>query len=144
MRPLGDKCARLCGDCRCDNQILALELLAIVVGLATWGKAYAGHTVLVWTDNTGGEHALSKGRARAVDHNLLVHFTWLMAWKYDIGLWIERMGTKGNIADLPSREEYGLLRGIGANQVKARIPACVYNPMQWASVCLDDTLPERV
>ena len=40
-------------------------------------------------------------------------------------LWIERVPTSENIADLPSREEYGLMEAIGAQWVPPML-ATVY------------------
>ena len=69
-------------DDRSDNQIMAQELLAIVVGLCTFIGNLAGRTVRVWTDNAGGEGALRTGAAKSCDHNLLVHAVWLLAAKH--------------------------------------------------------------
>ena len=46
---------------------MALDLLAVAVGLSTFGEMLGGYNVRVWTDNVGGEGA------RSQDHNLLVH-----------------------------------------------------------------------
>ena len=93
---------------RKDEQIMAMELIAIVVGLATVMARCRGRYIRIWTDNARGEGALRKKAAKQSDHNALVHAVWLMAARNNVGLWIERVGTKDNIADDPSREEYNI------------------------------------
>ena len=63
-----------CFRSRKDNQIMGLELLAIALGLSTFSMILRGRRVRVWSDNTGNEASLRKGRARAFDHNALVFF----------------------------------------------------------------------
>jgi len=94
---------------RGDNHIMSLELLAMALGLATFRRELAGKRLRVWTDNTGGEGALRRGSSKAVDHNRLVHATWLLATMFHVGLVVHRVPTDDNIADLPSREQYSLL-----------------------------------
>ena len=60
----------------------------------------------------GGERALASGAATSVDHNRLVHAVWMRALQLGLSLWSYRVPTKDNIADLPSREEYELLRQV--------------------------------
>lgn len=58
---------------------------------------------------TGAEHATAKGSSRAWDHNQLVHAIWLQALLQRFHLWVIRVPTEDNVADLPSRSEYQLL-----------------------------------
>ena len=76
---------------RRDAQIMGQELLAIALGLCSFGKHLKHKCVRVWTDNKGGECALRWGSARAGDHNLLVHALWLLAAREGFGLWVERV-----------------------------------------------------
>ena len=122
-----DEAMRVFSDRR-DAQIMGLELMAVVVGLATFGPACAGKMVTVWTDNAGGEGALRAGGAAAEDHNLLTHFAWLLGIQHQFGIWVERVDTKSNVADLPSREEYRLLHELGAMPVDPVVPDAVWHP----------------
>ena len=47
---------------------------------------------------------IRKGKARSADHAELVHEQWLQAVRCGMYLFIQRVGTNENIADLPSRE----------------------------------------
>jgi len=58
--------------------------------------------------------AARKGTARSYDHGLIVHDIWTQALLNRSYLWIERVCSKDNISDLPSREEHKLLQEIGA------------------------------
>ena len=82
----------------------------------------SGTTVRVWTDNAGAWGAIAKGAAGQSDHNCLVHGVWLLAWRLDIGLWVEWVPTDRNVADLPSRQANKLLEQLGAIKVRAVFP----------------------
>ena len=121
---------------RGDGDILALELLAIALGVSTFAKQLAGGTVVVFSDNTGAERATARGSAAAWDYSAVVHCLWRFAAEHGFGMWLERVGTKDNIADLPSREDYGLLRAIGARRVEARLDVSFIRPVAWESLAL--------
>ena len=91
---------------RADQQIMALEILAVILGLQTIGPLVVDACVHVWVDNTAGEAVLAKGAARSEDHNAFAHVAWLLAARDGFSLSFHRVGTKDNIADLPSREVY--------------------------------------
>ena len=95
---------------RSDNQIMSLEILAIVVGLSTFTAELYGRKVIVWGDNAGAEHATRKGSARSWDHCRLIHSIWTHALINRMALWVERVDSESNISDLPSRERYELLK----------------------------------
>lgn len=99
---------------RSDDQIMALELLAVVLALASFKAALVGRNVRLWIDNQGGQFALLRGSAKALDHNRLVHEVWSFALRHGIGLWLERVPSALNIADEPSRGETSTVRGLGA------------------------------
>ena len=100
---------------RRDKQICALELCAIALGLSTFGPLCAGLKLHVWSDNCGSEHATRRGSAKAWDHNRIVHALWVKAATLRCHMIVDRVPTKENIADLPSREEYALLRAMNAD-----------------------------
>ena len=60
---------------------------------------------------------------QAVDHNKLVHQFWLQAWRLQSQIRLERVESKKNLSDLPSREQYTLLKRIRAIGVRAAMPA---------------------
>ena len=99
--------------------------------MATIANALRGRRVVLYSDNTGAEHATDKGSAKAADHNKMVHEVWTLAlrscvvcvlgvWlrcllsRHNIHLWIERVPSKLNISDLPSRGRWQLMYDIGA------------------------------
>ena len=108
---------------RRDNQIMGLELLSISLGLCTFEDLLRGRNVIVHSDNTGSEvspsphvfragvgippmlqAAIRRGTAISMDHAQLVHSQWTQAAEQGLNLYVLRVGTHDNIADLPSRE----------------------------------------
>ena len=107
---------------RGDGDIMSLELMAIAVGLATFADELSGRQVWIFEDNTGAEATTQKGSSKADDHNLLVHEIWTLALLHRMSLWVDRVPSDDNLADLPSREEYDLLHKMGAVWRKPQIP----------------------
>ena len=126
---------------RKDKQIMAWELLAIALGISTFKEKLAGRMVRIWCDNAGGENVLRTGSARSVDHNLTVHGVWLHAARTGYGIWVERVPTKDNIADLPSRESYGLLQAMGARWVEPVMDDAFLEPTKWEHAALVNSGP---
>ena len=110
---------------RGDNQITSLEILSIALGISTFAKEIAGRNLIIWSDNTGAESATRKGVVFAVDflcacirfalcyalagstkqfdQNCLIHAMWKQLAVLNVNVWVERVPTKDNIADDPSR-----------------------------------------
>jgi hypothetical protein len=105
------------GDCH----IMSLELLAIAFGLSTFCEQLRGRNLVVFSDNTGAEHATTKGGSKEWDHSCIAHCIWSCALQLRIGLWLERVPSKDNISDDPSREKYELLERLRAINVPARL-----------------------
>jgi hypothetical protein len=118
---------------RKDSQIVALELLAIVLGLTTFEDRLKHAIVRVWTDNGGGEGAIKKGSGKAWDHNLIVHGIWLIAARHSFGIWFGRVPTKDNISDSPSRSDYKLLNAMRATRLQPKMPDNAWDPQGWAT-----------
>ena len=104
-------------DClvrRNDKQIMSLEMYAILVGIATFCHLIKGRRVVVWSDNTGAEHATRRGSCTASDQNQIIHQVWSFAYMQKIKIWIERVASEDTISDRPSRGSYDLMRHINA------------------------------
>ena len=56
---------------------------------------------------------MKRGSAKAFDHNELIHEIWSLAMEAKIALWVERVPSKFNIADSPSRFEWQILEDLG-------------------------------
>ena len=119
---------------RRDSQIMGLELLAIVVGMTTFRQQLRGVALRVWTDNVGGEGALKKGSAFSTDHNYLVHAVWLLAALDGISLWFERVPSKQNIADAPSRNEFSEMHRLKAGWRRPVLPEQLWRPGTWMHI----------
>jgi len=127
-------------ESRRDAQICGLELCAIALALSTFGELCQGRKVHVWSDNCGSEHATRRGSAKAWDHNHVVHALWVKAAMLRCHLWVDRVPTKVNIADLPSREEYGLLHAMGTIFVEPVLDEMFWNSSAWDTVALQGAL----
>jgi len=111
---------------RKDNQIMGLEILAIILGIETYKEKMSGKLVRIWTDNSGGEHSLRQGSSRTNDYNALVHFFWLYCQKLNIDVDIRRVPTADNIADGPTRPTKAvnckILNVLEASETAPKLP----------------------
>lgn len=95
--------------CLCLAAFVLQEILAIMMALSTFTDLLCGRSVVLYSDNKGAEGATVRGSAKAFDHNQLVHEIWSHALAHKIHLWVERVPSKLNIADCPSRFSYHLM-----------------------------------
>ena len=119
---------------RSDNQIMSLELLAIAVAMSSFRHLLPCTAIEIFSDNRGAEKALARGSARHFDHACLVHGMWAMAAEFAASVWVHRVPSSENIADAPSREDYGLVRRLEAKFVEPVLDGRFYAPHQWASL----------
>ena len=112
-------------EVRDDAQIMAWELLAILMGLHTFAELLRGRTLRIWTDNEGCRGSITSGRARANDHNFIVHRIWKFCYDNVMNPWCSRVPTDDNCADGPTRSDHSIMRALGCFLVKAQVPPVV-------------------
>ena len=91
-----------------------LELLAAPVALATWHDQLQGKRLIHFVDNDSASACLVRGYSPLVDSCALVGEYWLTACHYSIDPYIERVESKSNIADGPSRLDLSILHELKA------------------------------
>lgn len=83
--------------------IYAFELLAVALTLFQFRNSFRSRTVIFFVDNNAALCALIRGASRhpAVDRYIATF--WYVAAKYNIAIWLERVCSRSNLADYPSR-----------------------------------------
>ena len=66
----------------------------------------------------------------------MIHSLWLFAAKLNCQLQVERVPTKENIADGPSREDYHLLEALQAQKVDAHFDGSFLHIGAWEALSL--------
>ena len=102
--------------------MLVQEIIAILLAVDTFADLLENRRIVLYSDNKGAEYTTAKGSARAADHNRMVHEIWTLALVKQIKLWIERVPTEDNIADLPSRFKWQLMYDIRATWREPTLP----------------------
>ena len=100
-----------------------MELLAAVVAYTTFAEELRGEHVIHWVDNESAVYALVKGYTSAPDSARVVNLYHACVTQLGVTPWLEYVQSDDNIADLPSRGEFELLRALGGD--KAFRPAVV-------------------
>ena len=83
------------------------------MALSTFKSQLQRQKVICFSDNVGAEKSTKKGSSAAWDHNAMVHQIWTLALRHRMRLWIERVPSAFNLADLPSRNSNDLLMELG-------------------------------
>ena len=91
-----------------------LELLAAPFGLETWHSLIRGRPLLLFIDNDSAAANLVKGYSPRLDSCAIVGHFWLLAARYQTMIYIDRVESKSNLADDPSRQSNTLLLQLGA------------------------------
>ena len=126
--------------------------------MSTFSHKIKHRNVHVHSDNTGAEHSVAKGRAKAFDQTCLVHGIWCampvcwlcapsprhlwvlacrtMALELECGLFVSRVASKENIADDPSRERYSLVKGMGMKFVRPMLHKRFEDAQGWDALSL--------
>lgn len=91
-----------------------LEIFAGPVALATWASQLRHRDVLHFVDNDAAAACLVKGYSPKLDSSALVGEHWSHAADAAVNLYIDRVESKSNIADGPSRQDFALMETLRA------------------------------
>ena len=98
-----------------------LELLAAVLVYYSVPEL-RGSSPIHWIDNTSAIATLIKGYSGAPDSARLLHAFKAFAFGFGVDPWFQWVPSKANIADMPSRHEFGLLDELGATRREVVFP----------------------
>ena len=128
---------------RQDGHICRLELCAIALGLCTFADEAAGHKLRVWSDNKGAEYSTARGSTKAWDHSHVVHAILVKAAMLRAHMVADRVPTKENLSDLPSREEYCLLDAMKSVFVTPLLDEMLWTKEAWSTAPLCGALRRK-
>lgn len=92
-----------------------LETLACPLALHTWSSKLHRRRVLLLVDNDSAASCLVRDFSPKQDTCSLVGQFWLAASKSEIEVYIDRVESKSNIADGPSRLSFELLHSLSSS-----------------------------
>ena len=113
-----------------------LETLAAPLALATWTQELQGRDVIHFVDNDGAASSLVKGFSPKADTAHLAGEYWTLAAAHRINIYIDRIESKSNLADGPSRHELNYGAFLGAKLSPAE-PSFLFSvsPFSFPSKC---------
>ena len=77
---------------------------------------------------------MSSGKAKSFDHCHLVHGMWAQALSRRMNLWVERVASNMNVADMPSRKHYCVLNALKAKYRAPVFSSVYYEPASWKTL----------
>jgi hypothetical protein len=119
---------------RKDKQIMGLEMLAIALGVSTFADIIRGSKLIIHCDNTGSEVAVRKGTAVRMDHAQLVHSMWLQLVELEVEVFVVRVKSGDNIADLPSRGDFNFLNDMQAKWAEPVLSTVYHKDETWVAL----------
>ena len=91
-----------------------LELLAAPLALITWAKQLQRRQIIHFVDNESAAAGLVRGHSSKADSSALIGEYWLTASKQSMEIYVDRVESKSNISDGPSRLEFTEMRALQA------------------------------
>ena len=119
-----------------------LELLAAPLALATWSSRLAGRRVLLFIDNDAAASTLVRGYSNKSDSTAITGQFWLLAAQIAVELYLDRVESKSNLADGPSRLELHYMHRLHAQFVAPSTEFLSTVSFDWFRST--DTLPSHV
>eukprot|EP00435_Cladocopium_sp_Y103_P007550 s1582_g2.t1 len=92
-----------------------LELLACPVALSTWSQELTNTRLLHFIDNDSAAATLVKGYSQKSDSVEITDEYWQLAARHCIDAYIDRVESKSNVSDGPSRLDFSSLELLGAS-----------------------------
>eukprot|EP00435_Cladocopium_sp_Y103_P058671 s40_g20.t1 len=90
-----------------------LELLAAPCAFETWAEHLQSREVILFTDNDSAAANLVKGYSPQVDSSSIVGEFWLLASRLRAHVYVDRVESKSNLADGPSRFSFSEIVALG-------------------------------
>ena len=112
-----------------ENQIVMIELLATVVAVETFKNEIKNKKTILLVDSEPCEGALVKGYSTRSDMSLLTGKFWDIVAEIDCLMYIDRVSTDANPADIPSRaDRTNEIHKLGWKEREASINAVIEGP----------------
>ncbi len=108
-----------------------LETLACPLALYTWSAKLRRKRVLLFVDNDSAASCLVRGYSPKQDSCSLVGQFWLAASETEAEIYIDRVESKSNIADGPSRLSFELLHTLGSSMAPPRVSPFFDSDQSW-------------
>ena len=86
-----------------STYIGVFETLAVLASLATFRSLMRECDLLIFIDNVEAQHAVVSGFTGNEDTAILAFFIWRYFCELNIRVWVERVDSESNVADLPTR-----------------------------------------
>jgi hypothetical protein len=80
-----------------------LETFAVLVALHTFKEQLRDTSITIYIDNNTAKSAISNGSSECQVSNQIAGEIWALAYENSMSIWVERVKSELNIADLPSR-----------------------------------------
>ena len=94
-----------------------IETIAPLVALLSTPERFRDRDVVLFIDNTGALFGIGKGDCHDADSGRLIHLFHCMCQALNVRVWVEHVPSGANISDLPSRDEFELIRKMGSKPV---------------------------
>ena len=99
------------------NPIEQIETAAVLLLLEVFFEELKDTDVRLFVDNIAAQGSLIRGFSRSFSQALLCGAVWARVARARVGLWVDRVASEENIADIPTRpdksERFALLRTLG-------------------------------
>ena len=107
-----------------SNYMGQLEVLACPIALSTWKRRLFQRQVIMWIDNDSAAANLIRGYSPKGDSSNLVGHFWLLASDCQAEIYIDRVESKSNLSDGPSRLDFTFVQQLSASSTPPVFDFC--------------------
>ena len=102
------------------NPIEQIETAAVLLLFEIFAAELRDTDVRLFVDNVAAQGSLVRGFSRSLSQAVLCGAVWTRAALARVGLWVDRVESAANVADIPTRpekrERFALLRSLGVHR----------------------------
>ncbi len=125
----------LLGSSEKETVIFEREIIAVAVALDLWKFQLADAGVVTFVDNNSARDAIISAKTSSVAAKVILRKIFIDEEKLCLDLWIARVPSPSNIADLPSRHEVDLLLKLGAHRDYPEVDSLLSSKLHDARQC---------
>ena len=114
--------------CRENDQIAWLELVAVIVGMYSFGEYVRDSLLSVYIDNDAVAAMVRNGSADtcAMECDNALGNLWLQAGEWRTSVWAFPVESAANCSDGPTRGRYDTIKKLKAREVPAVVPEWLF------------------
>ena len=126
---------QLLGSSEKETVIFECEMIAVSIALDLWKSELSNAGVVTFVDNDSARDSIISAKTSSAAAKIILRKILVDEENLGLDLWIARVPSPSNIADLPSRREVDLLLKLGACRDYPDVDSLLSSELRCARQC---------